>query len=258
LSIQPILGPEVVNLCNPRVAIGPVRLFQWREDVRTEGSPWSRSRRKRLFDLSSVVPALLLLWPIMLIVALIVRLTSSGPILFRQKRVGLHRRTFTIYKFRTMFHNDVGRGPCVTKAGDARFTSAGRFLRRYKLDELPQLFNVLRGNMSLVGPRPKLPQHEHLAMHYRPGITGAATLAFAKEETILKNIPDEELEKFHINVVSPIKKLLDEQYQEKATFLSDIHILIDTILARRDCLDFQTLMVWKAFAPRMYGGSNPV
>ena len=251
MSVQPILNPGSVKSYDPRVAIVPVRLPVMEEDAQAEGSPWSRSFRKRLFDLSCVVTALLLLWPILLVVAMIVRLDSEGPVLFRQKRVGLYRRTFTIYKFRTMSHDRTRRGPCVTKAGDTRFTALGRFLRKYKLDELPQLYNVLRGDMSLVGPRPKLPQHEHLAMHYRPGITGAATLAFAEEEHLLKTIPDEELEEFHVRVVSPIKKLLDQQYQEQATFSSDLRLLIDTILKRRECLDMRTLLAWHPFTSRM-------
>lgn len=197
---------------------------------------------KRLFDLICVVPALVLLTPIMFLVAIIVRASSDGPILFRQLRVGLHRRTFTIYKFRTMFHDAEGTGPCVTKTGDVRLTPVGQFLRKYKLDEFPQLYNVLRGDMSLVGPRPKLPQHEHLEMHYRPGVTGAATLAFANEELMLKDVPDDKLEEFHVNVVSPIKMLLDRRYQEQATFFSDFSLLLDTVLKRGTCLDIRDLI----------------
>ncbi len=204
-----------------------------------------------MFDLFCVIPALLLLSPTMLVVAILVRLTSQGPVLFRQERVGFYRSRFTIYKFRTMFHNVTGNGPCVTKAGDKRLTWVGQFLRKYKLDELPQLYNVLRGDMSFIGPRPKLPQHEHLAMHYRPGLTGAATLAFAKEEHLLMEIPDEELEEFHVHVVSPIKKLLDQHYQERATFLTDLRLLIDTVLRQREYLDMHTLMTWHAFTLRM-------
>ncbi len=250
MSVQPILTPGFAKSYDPRVAAGPVRLPTIEEDVQAHGSPWSRSYRKRLFDLSCVVPALLLLWPMMLIVALIVQLDSKGPVLFRQKRIGLYRRTFTIYKFRTMFHDRMRRGSCVTKAGDMRFTAVGRFLRTYKLDELPQLYNVLRGDMSLVGPRPKLPQHEHLAMHYRPGITGAATLTFVQEEHLLKTIPDGKLEEFHVHVVSPIKKLLDQQYQETATFFSDLSLLMNTILRRRRHPDMQTLLTWHTFTSR--------
>ncbi len=226
------------------------------ENVPVEGSPWSRSFWKRLFDLSCVVPALLFLSPMMMILGAIVRLTSKGPVLFRQERVGLYRRTFTIYKFRTMFHDIAEDGPCVTKAGDARFTPVGRVLRKYKLDEFPQLYNVLRGDMSLVGPRPKLPQHEHLAMHYRPGLTGAATLAFADEEHMLETIPDEDLEEFHIRVVSSIKKLIDLHYQDEATFLSDFRLLVYTVLERRDCLDTYTLAMWETFLSRQLSSSE--
>lgn len=197
---------------------------------------------KRVFDLVCVIPALLLLLPIMAIVAMLVWLTSDGPILFRQPRVGLHRSTFTIYKFRTMYHDLACAGPCVTKTGDIRLTLIGEFLRKYKLDEFPQLYNVLRGDMSLVGPRPKLPQHEHLDMHYRPGVTGAATLAFANEEVMLRDVPDNLLEEFHINVVSPIKMQLDHRYQQRATFASDFRLLVDTVLKRRSCLDIRNLI----------------
>lgn len=205
-------------------------------------SSWCMSPLKRIFDLACVIPALLLLAPVMLFVAILVWLTSEGPILFRQPRVGLHRRTFTIYKFRTMYHNLACAGPCVTKTGDTRLTPVGEFLRKYKLDEFPQLYNVLSGDMSLVGPRPKLPQHEHLDMHYRPGVTGAATLAFANEETMLRDVPDEMLEEFHVNVVSPIKKQLDREYQERATFTSDFRLLVDTVLKRRTCMDIRSLV----------------
>ena len=200
-------------------------------------SRWCMSPFKRLFDLACVIPALILLSPIMLVVAILVWLTSDGPILFRQQRVGLHRRTFTIYKFRTMNHKLSCAGPCVTKSGDSRLTPLGNVLRKYKLDEFPQLLNVLRGDMSLVGPRPKLPQHEHLDMQYRPGVTGAATLAFANEEDMLRDVPNDVLEDFHVQVVSPIKKRLDHEYQARATFTSDFRMLVDTVLKRHTQID---------------------
>ncbi len=226
----------------PQVHPALVKLPTVQLPVEPAVSPWCVSPLKRLFDLACVIPALLLLSPIMLAVAVLVWLTSDGPILFRQERTGLHRRAFTIYKFRTMYHDPVGSGPCVTKTGDTRLTPIGGFLRKYKLDEFPQLYNVLRGDMSLVGPRPKLPQHEHLDMRYRPGVTGAATLAFANEEAILHDVPNEILEEFHINVVSPIKKRLDHQYQERATFVSDFRLLVDTVLGRRIGLDIHDLV----------------
>lgn len=191
-------------------------------------SPWCMSPLKRLFDLTLTIPALFLFSFGILAIAVIVRLTSAGPILFRQQRVGLDRKMFTIYKFRTMHHNAASMGPSVTKMGDPRLTVVGRYLRKYKLDELPQLYNVLRGDMSLVGPRPKLSHHEHLGMQYRPGITGAATLAFAKEEFLLETIQEANLEHFHTNVISPLKKLLDSKYHECATFRSDLWLLLRT------------------------------
>jgi lipopolysaccharide/colanic/teichoic acid biosynthesis glycosyltransferase len=136
------------------------------------------------------------------------------------------RRAFTLYKFRTMRID--ATGPGVTKAGDPRLTRLGAFLRKYKLDELPQLYNVLRGDMSLVGPRPKLLKFEQTGMPCRPGITGAATLAFANEEQLLKDIPLEQLDQFHIEVLSPAKRALDQNYQRRATFSSDLGLLFRT------------------------------
>lgn len=190
-------------------------------------SIWSTSPAKRSFDLVCVVPALLFLSPVVLAISIAVRITSDGPVFFRQERAGLKRKAFTIYKFRTMFNRI--EGPSVTKAEDPRLTRLGRFLRKHKLDEIPQLYNVLRGDMSLVGPRPKLSQFEHLEMECRPGITGAATLAFAKEEGLLKNVPLDQLDQFHIEVLSPIKKSLDQEYQRRATFFSDLDILFGTV-----------------------------
>jgi lipopolysaccharide/colanic/teichoic acid biosynthesis glycosyltransferase len=189
-------------------------------------SPWSTSAAKRLFDLACVAPALFLLWPVILAIAAAVRFSSKGPAMFRQTRAGLNRRGFTLYKFRTM--RTGARGPGVTKAGDPRLTRLGAFLRKYKLDELPQLYNVLRGDMSLVGPRPKLLKFEQTGMPCRPGITGAATLAFANEEQLLKDIPLDQLDRFHVEVLSPAKRALDQSYQRRATFSSDLRLLFRT------------------------------
>jgi lipopolysaccharide/colanic/teichoic acid biosynthesis glycosyltransferase len=147
--------------------------------VQEQTISWSQSGTKRLFDFLCVLLVLPLLVPIYLVIALAVRLTSSGPVLFLQKRVGRHGKLFTILKFRTMTHSKDTAHHAVTTTENQPFTPVGPFLRRYKLDELPQLLNVLMGEMSLVGARPKLPEHQTVDLLYRPGITGAATFAFA-------------------------------------------------------------------------------
>jgi lipopolysaccharide/colanic/teichoic acid biosynthesis glycosyltransferase len=163
-------------------------------------------------------------------IAIAVRLTSPGPVIFRQKRVGQNRKLFTIYKFRTMVENSEAIGPGHTAKGDPRITSLGRVLRRFKLDELPQLYNVLRGDMSLVGPRPKLPNHDPVPMACRPGLTGAATLAFRHEARILSHVPAERIERFYQQYIIPHKLMLDREYMERATVLSDIGVLLATVL----------------------------
>jgi lipopolysaccharide/colanic/teichoic acid biosynthesis glycosyltransferase len=192
-------------------------------------SPWCVSGWKRVFDLACVVPTLVLISPLLGIVALAVRLTSSGPIIFRQQRVGKHRKLFTIYKFRTMIENSEAIGPGLTATGDPRIIRIGHFLRRFKLDELPQLFNVLRGDMSLVGPRPKLPELELTAMPCCPGVTGAATLLFRKEQHILREVPRDQIGNFYSKYIAPTKVMLDATYMSSATFRSDLGILKATM-----------------------------
>ncbi len=195
-------------------------------------SPWSRSAAKRLFDCVSVLLALPLLIPVMLFAALLVRLTSRGPVLFLQERVGQFGRRFTILKFRTMIHvPDQAHHP-ITTSENQRFTPAGPFLRRWKLDELPQILNVLLGHMSLVGPRPKLPEHVVFDPPCRPGITGMATNIFANEEAVLAYLPKEKLDAFYHAVVLPAKRRLDAEYMSRATFLSDFRLLINAVLRR--------------------------
>jgi lipopolysaccharide/colanic/teichoic acid biosynthesis glycosyltransferase len=200
------------------------------ENYHSNHSFWSLSIWKRAFDLACVIPALILLSPLMGIIALAVRLTSSGPIIFHQQRTGQHRKLFTIFKFRTMVDNSEGLGPAHTAKGDPRIIPIGHFLRRFKLDELPQLYNVLRGEMTLVGPRPKLPDHEHTSMTCLPGITGAATLAFRHEARILCNVPSEYLDTFYRDHIIPLKMKLDADYMQTATLISDVRILCATVL----------------------------
>jgi len=194
-------------------------------------SEWCTSKRKRCFDLVLSIVLLALFTPFMILIGWVIRLTSDGPALFRQERVGLHQQTFVILKFRTMKHacSLVDRGSKVTKQGDPRMTAFGALLRRTKLDELPQLINVLRGEMSFVGPRPKIPQHECLHMLSRPGITGAATVVFSNEERLLADVPENFVEHYVTSVLNPEKCRLDAHYIETAKFSTDIRILLRTI-----------------------------
>lgn len=199
-----------------------------------ELSPWSGSAAKRFFDCACVLAVLPLVAPILLIVALAVWLTSEGPVFFCQQRVGAQGRLFTILKFRTMVHDANAAYHAVTTDGNQPFTAIGPLLRRWKLDELPQVINVLRGDMSLVGPRPKMPEHAIADIPCRPGITGAATIAFAREETLLDRIPEHDLENYYHNFVLPTKRRLDAEYMSRATFLSDLILIVKSVLRRWD------------------------
>jgi lipopolysaccharide/colanic/teichoic acid biosynthesis glycosyltransferase len=185
--------------------------------------------------------------PIFLVVAVAVRLTSPGPVFFLQRRMGRQGRVFTILKFRTMTHNNGKAHPPVTTSSSQRFTPVGLFLRRWKLDELPQLLNVLVGHMSLVGPRPKLPEHVKFKLRSRPGVTGAATIAFAREEMVLARVPKHHLENCYHMVVLPAKRKLDREYMARATFLSDLKLLVDTVLRRWDSSVIENLLEAGAF-----------
>jgi len=205
-------------------------------------SPWTRSAAKRVFDCACVVLMMPFLLPILAIVWVAVRLTSPGPVLFLQKRMGQHGRDFTILKFRTMTHLEDKTHQPVTTSFNQHFTPVGPFLRRYKLDELPQLLNVLAGHMSLVGPRPKLPEHAISNLQCRAGITGAATIAFALEESILERVPKHRLEAFYHTVVLPAKHRLDAEYMAKATFMTDFRLIVDSVFRRWDCTIMEDLL----------------
>lgn len=205
-------------------------------------SSWCASIWKRAFDLLCIIPGLILLSPVLGMIAIAVRLTSPGPIIFRQQRVGQNRKLFTIYKFRTMVENSEAIGPGHTAKGDPRITPFGHILRRFKLDELPQLYNVLRGDMSLVGPRPKLPNHDPVPMACRPGVTGAATLAFRHEARILSLVPAERIEGFYQRYIIPHKLRLDSEYMERATVLSDISVLLATVLRAGEHITHEDLL----------------
>jgi lipopolysaccharide/colanic/teichoic acid biosynthesis glycosyltransferase len=198
--------------------------------VHRDVNAWALSRTRRSLDLLCALIAFLFLGPVMVCVAVAVRLGSRGPVLFKQERMGRHRQVFQIYKFRSMTAASDPGSP-ITVTGDNRITKVGTFLRKYKLDELPQFWNILKGDMSLIGPRPKLPHHEALDMPFRPGITGAATLAFRFEEEMLKDVPREALDLFYEQKVKPLKAELDLDYMRTATLGTDLGILWKTAKA---------------------------
>ncbi len=191
---------------------------------------------KRLIDIMGAAAGLALLSPVFVAVGLAVRLSSPGPIFFKQERLGRFGRPFAIYKFRTMRQAVLPKESAsqVTAAGDARISDIGRFLRKYKLDELPQLVNVLTGEMSLVGPRPEV---ERYARHYpveyerilavRPGITDLAALAFRNEEEILARSP--EPERLYVAEVLPAKIRLYFRYLDEQSLRTDMLILFRTV-----------------------------
>ena len=201
---------------------------------RTAATTWCTSGTKRAFDCALALLMLMALLPCMGLVALVVAFSSREPVLFRQRRVGLDGQEFELLKFRTMSRTRTGPG--ITRSGDSRITRVGGFLRSWKLDEFPQLINVIRGEMSLVGPRPDLPQYiaqlrpQHLRiLTVRPGITGAASTAYRDEEQVLSQAPVEQLERFYVSQVLPNKAEMDWEYACRATMLSDLGILLKTI-----------------------------
>lgn len=194
--------------------------------------PWNCSLGKRVFDLCVAVPALLLASPVMLLAAAVVKIASPGPILFRQDRVGQNGRIFQVLKFRTMVHGRQNAGPGVTQQGDPRIFPAGRWLRKWKVDELPQFFNVVRGDMSVVGPRPDLPRYmeslgpeQREILILRPGITSSATLQFRHEEDLLAAVPAQELPQYYVSRILPEKIRIDLDYARGAGLLSDLKLV---------------------------------
>ena len=187
---------------------------------------------KRLLDVVAALLGLLLLAPAFLLIAAAIRLESPGPVFFRQERVGRHGRPFRIYKFRTMADAQAGSdGPQVTAAGDSRVTRVGAWLRRFKLDELAQLIDVLRGTMSLVGPRPEVPRYvEHYPPEWRerllsvrPGITDFASVRYRDENELLALAENPERE--YIDVVLPAKLRYALHYVDNPSLASDLRVL---------------------------------
>jgi len=188
---------------------------------------------KRLFDVIAAALGLLLLLPLLVLIAVWIRVDSPGPALFRQIRVGRHGVPFTIHKFRTM---RVEAGAAITVGADPRITRSGRLLRQAKLDELPQLWDVLRGAMSLVGPRPELPRYVELypaemrerVLSVRPGITDPASLAFSHEAELLAKARNPERE--YREVILPAKLALSADYAARASLTTDLGLILRTLV----------------------------
>lgn len=190
---------------------------------------------KRLFDLVLAALALAALAPVLVVVALVIKFDTPGPVFFRQQRVGRGGRLFRIHKFRTMQVDAPERGPEVTVGRDARITRSGHWLRHYRVDELPQLLDVLSGHMSLVGPRPEVPRYvahyppdlRERVLSVRPGITDPASLEHIDEAHQLASAADPERE--YIQVILPTKLQHQARYAEQATLGSDLRVLLRTV-----------------------------
>jgi len=191
---------------------------------------------KRLFDIVGALAALCIVAPALLPIGLWVVLDSRGPVLYRARRIGRHNRPFAMYKFRTMVVDAERRGPALTYQADPRITRAGRFLRRTHLDELPQLFNVLKGDMSLVGPRPEAPGYVdpgspvwQQVLSVRPGICGLSQLVFATAESAILS-SGASVDQDYTRQVLPRKLALDLRYIKRQSLPFDIMLIFQTIM----------------------------
>jgi lipopolysaccharide/colanic/teichoic acid biosynthesis glycosyltransferase len=187
----------------------------------------------RVFDIVVAVLSLVFLSPLLAVIALAVRLTSRGPVIYRARRVGRDGHLFDLYKFRSMYAA-TSSGAAITRAGDPRVTPLGRILRAWKVDELPQLLNVLRGEMSVVGPRPEDPRYTALyddeqrqVLRVRPGITSAASLLYRDEESTLTA---EDWERQYVSEVMPAKLRIDLDYLRRRSIRSDMALIVKTAL----------------------------
>lgn len=189
---------------------------------------------KRLFDVFVSFSLLIILAPLFLVIALLIKLDSKGPVFFLQERYGQFKRPFRMFKFRSMRHESDKNGLLITPADDQRITKIGHWLRRLKLDELPQLINVVIGDMSLVGPRPEVaryvamfPREFDEILSTKPGVTDLATLDYIDEAQLLRNIPDPE--KYYIEEILPKKLLRSQEYIRTSSFITDLKIIGRTL-----------------------------
>ena len=190
---------------------------------------------KWIFDRTTALIGLLFLWPVLLVVAILIKCQMPGPVLFVQQRVGRNGRLFCCHKFRSMTigHN----GSSVSVAGESRITPLGAKLRRFKLDELPELWDVLIGKMSFVGLRPDVPGYadqlqgeDRIILTLRPGITGPATLKYRNEEELLATVADPQL--YNDTVIYPDKVRINRYYAEHYSFAKDIQMIVCTVLGK--------------------------
>lgn len=190
---------------------------------------------KYIFDRTTALIGLLFLWPVLLVVALLIKCQMPGPVLFVQQRVGRNGVLFNCHKFRSM--TTIHGGSSVSVAGEARITQLGAKLRKYKLDELPELWDVLIGNMSFVGPRPDVPGYadqlqgeDRIILSFRPGITGPATLKYRNEEELLATV--ENPVQYNNEVIYPDKVRINRYYAEHYSFMDDLKMIFCTVLRK--------------------------
>ena len=193
---------------------------------------------KRFFDIIVSLIGIIILGIFLIIISIIIKCTSEGPVFFKQIRVGQSGKEFKIFKFRTMVVNAESLGTQITIGKDKRITKIGHFLRKYKIDELPQLFNVFIGEMSFVGPRPEVPKYvamynetQRKVLSVRPGITDLASIRYRNENEILGRARNtDEAEDMYINEIMPDKLKLNLEYIEKSNVFFDIYIIFKTII----------------------------
>ena len=191
---------------------------------------------KRLFDIIFSIILIIVLSPIMLIISILIKMDSQGKIIYKQKRITQYGKSFYIFKFRTMVTNAEQVGASITSEHDDRITKIGKYLRKYRLDEFPQLFNILKGDLTFVGTRPEVPKYVKYYTEFMQatlllpaGVTSLASIEFKDEDKILSESQDD-IETTYINKVLPLKMELNLEYIEKFSILNDIKIIILTVL----------------------------
>jgi lipopolysaccharide/colanic/teichoic acid biosynthesis glycosyltransferase len=189
---------------------------------------------KRAFDILCSSVGLVILSPLLVAISVVILATMGWPVFYRQLRAGRNSTPFKIIKFRSMVKDAERQGPAFTAGGDPRITTVGRFLRKYKLDEFPQLINVLIGDMSIVGPRPEVSQYVRLytaeqarVLSVRPGLTDPASIVYRDEESVLARFDDSE--KAYVEKIMPAKLKLNLAYLDQATFVSDLALIFKTL-----------------------------